>query len=66
MDDPHDLSCSPFEARTVALSQYIDDIRNGSGGYEATLKNCQKAICRGIFGVGNPDMSGIGVGNPFL
>ena len=57
MDSP----CSRLDTRT-GFPQYVDLLYNASAGRLDTLEDCRPEICRALWGTGNPDISGIGVG----
>lgn len=54
------FSCSDFK-KLDDFSDYISDLRNETRFNSTILQQCQGEICTTLYGIGNPDMSGIGV-----
>ncbi len=48
------------------FKEYTQLIRNETGFNATLLRFCQNEICGALWGVGNPDVSGIGVGESSL
>jgi hypothetical protein len=53
-------NCSAL-AEMGGFEKYMEQIRNMTDFNIQRLGDCQKEICSALFGVGNPDVSGIGV-----
>lgn len=49
-----------------AFPKYIATLRNETAFNLALLTDCKKDICDAVFGVGNPDVSGVGVSKEVL
>ncbi|KAI9677877.1 MAG: hypothetical protein M1829_002374 [Trizodia sp. TS-e1964] len=53
-------SCSSLADRTDFAS-YVQEIQNVTGNNFTLASSCKLEICNGIWGVGNPDIAGIGL-----
>lgn len=57
------VTCSDFK-NLGDFSDYISQIRKETQFNATLLKQCQAEICTTLYGIGNPDVSGIGVRIP--
>ena len=55
------FDCSPLGQFNGGFEAYIHRLRNQTGFNKALLAFCDSEICGALWGVGNPDVSGIGV-----
>lgn len=57
--------CSPIDCSALVpisgFQEYITHVRDETGFNTTLLRFCQMEICGALWGVGNPDVSGIGV-----
>lgn len=54
------VTCSDFQ-NLYDFSDYISQLRNETQFNTTILEQCQAEICTTLYGIGNPDVSGIGV-----
>lgn len=54
------VTCADFK-KLDDFRDYISQLRNETGFNSTILQQCQAEICTTLYGIGNPDMSGIGV-----
>jgi hypothetical protein len=54
------VTCSVFKS-LGDFSDYISLLRKETQFNTTLLKQCQAEICTTLYGIGNPDVSGIGV-----
>ena len=57
-------NCSRLES-LADFDEYLYRIRAETSFDESNLALCHREICVAVFGEGNPDISGIGVGTAF-
>lgn len=54
------INCSTLTS-VRGFQDYIQIVRNETSFNQTLLRFCQDEICGALWGVGNPDVSGIGV-----
>jgi hypothetical protein len=43
------------------FTKYVETLSDETGYEDSRLQACKPVICQAIYGIGNPDISGIGV-----
>lgn len=56
------LNCTGLDDRQGSFASYVDKLRNASDGDFTLAQQCKSQICTALWGGGNPDISGVGVG----
>lgn len=46
------------------FTKYVETLSAETGYEDSRLQECKPMICQAIYGIGNPDISGIGVTKP--
>jgi hypothetical protein len=55
------IDCSALSSRTD-FPHYVSLLKNVSAYNLTKLESCKEEMCSALWGIGNPDISGIGVG----
>jgi hypothetical protein len=55
------FDCSALAQQTGGFQDYIDRVRNHTSFNTTLVEFCDSEICGALWGIGNPDVSGIGV-----
>ena len=60
------FDCSPLDSQKGGFKDYITQLREQTGFNSTYLQFCESEICGAVWGIGNSDVSGIGVRRPCI